>query len=86
MIKIRVRWCACSLWRMLALGKLIGLLLFCVLLLHFILFLKTPSSNVHTKNTWNELAWLVMGTIVLVTLVLYDQYVCSLSVIIICQE
>ena len=39
------------------LGKLIGLLLFC---LSFLL-----SVNVHTKNT-NELACLVMGTIFLV--------------------
>ena len=42
-------------------GKLIGLLLFCLPLL-LLLF----SINVHTKNTRNELARLVMGTIFLV--------------------
>ena len=40
------------------LGKLIGQLLFCLSLL--------LSVNVHTKNTRNELARLVMGTIFLV--------------------
>ena len=41
MIKVRVRWCSCSLWRMLQpWGKLIGQL-FCSLPLS-ILFLKTP--------------------------------------------
>ena len=38
-------------------GKLIGLLLFCLPLL--------LSINVHTKNTRNEIACLVMGTIFL---------------------
>ena len=40
-------------------GKLIGLLLFCLPLLHL-------SSNMYTKNTRNELARLGMGTIFLV--------------------
>ena len=41
------------------LGKLIGLLLFCLPLFLFL------SVNVHTKNTRNELSHLVMGTIFL---------------------
>ena len=40
-IKFWVRWCACSMWRMLLpCGKLIDLLLFCLLFLISILFLK----------------------------------------------
>ena len=42
------------------LGKLIGLLLFCLPLLLLL------SINMHTKNTRNELSRLVMGTIFLV--------------------
>ena len=39
MIKFRVRWCTCSLWRMLLpCDKLIGLLLFCLLFLLSIVF------------------------------------------------
>ena len=65
MIKFRVRWCTCSMWKMLLpCGKLIGLL-FCLLLsLLSNLFLKP---NVRTyKNSRNELARPVMETIFLV--------------------
>ena len=55
MIK-RVRWCTCSLWR--TLGKLIGLL-FC-LSSPLLLFVE------NSKNTRNELARPVMGTVFLV--------------------
>ena len=48
-------------------GKLIGLLLFC-LLLHLLF-----SINMHTNNTRNELTRFVMGTILLVNL----HVVCS---------
>ena len=49
-------------------GKLIGLLLFCLPLLLL-------SINMHTKNTRNELARLVIGTIFLVRKVaLFLQY------------
>ena len=52
-------------WRMLLpCGKLIGLLLFCLLFLISIFFLKP---NIRTLNTWTELARLVMGTIFLVS-------------------
>ena len=61
-IKFWVRWCTCSMWRMLLpCGKLIGLLLFCILFLISILFFKP---NIRTSRT--ELARLVMGTIFLV--------------------
>ena len=59
-IKFWVRWCTCSMWRMLLpCGKLIGLLLFCLLFLISILFLKP---NIRTLNTFkdSELARLVM--------------------------
>ena len=63
-IKFWVRWYTCSMWRMLLpCGKLIGLLLFCLLFLISILFLKP---NIRTLKTWTELARLVMGTIFLV--------------------
>ena len=55
MIK-RVRWCTCSLWR--TLGKLIGLL-YC-LPSSLLLFVE------NSKDTRNELARPVMGTIFLV--------------------
>ena len=59
MIKFRVRWCTCSIWRMLLpCGKLIGLLLFSLLLL-FLLF----KTNVHTYIFFqgNELTRPVVG-------------------------
>ena len=47
-----VRWCTCSMWRMLLpCGKLIGLLLFCLLFLISILFLKT---NIRTLKTFKD--------------------------------
>ena len=49
-IKFWVRWCTCSMWR-LPCGKLIGLLLFCLLFLIFILFLKP---NIRTLNTFKD--------------------------------
>ena len=53
-IKFWVRWCTCSMWRMLLpCGKLIGLLLFCLLFLISILFLKP---NVSTLNTFKDRA------------------------------
>ena len=54
-------------WRMLLpCGKLIGLLLFCLLFLISILFLKP---NIRTLNTSrSEVARLVMGTIFLVNI------------------
>ena len=57
-----------SVKNVITLGKLIGLLLFCLPLLFLLsfLFLKTPTINIHTKNTRNELSRLVMGTIFLV--------------------
>ena len=59
MVEVRVRWCTCSLCRMLCktLGKLIHLLLSSLPLLVLL------SVNVHTKITRIELA---MGTIFLV--------------------
>ena len=65
-IKFWVRWCTCSMWRMLLpCGKLIGLLLFCLLFLISILFLKP---NIRTLNiSRTELARLIMVTIFLVT-------------------
>ena len=50
-IKFWVRWCTCM-WRMLLpCGKLIGLLLFCLLFLISILFLKP---NIFTLNTFKD--------------------------------
>ena len=50
-IKFWVRWCTCSMWRMLLpCGKLIGLL-FCLLFLISILFLKP---NIRTLNTFKD--------------------------------
>ena len=63
-IKFWLRWCTCSMWKiLLPCCKLIGLLLFCLLFLISILFLKP---NIRTLNTWTELPHLVMGTIFLV--------------------
>ena len=59
-IKIRVRWCTCSLENVITLGKLIGLLLLFCPPTSLFCFLKL-------KNTRNELARPVMGTIFLVT-------------------
>ena len=61
MIKARVRWCTCSsVVNIITLSKLIGLLLlFCPPPLYFGLENK--------KNTRNELAPPVMGTIILVS-------------------
>ena len=68
-IKFWVRWCTCSMWRMLLpCGKLIGLLLFCLLFLISILFFL--KLNIRTLNTWTELARLVMGTIFLVIIII----------------
>ena len=51
-IKFWVRWCTCSMWRMLLpCGKLIGLLLFCLLFLISILFFKP---NIRTLNTFKD--------------------------------
>ena len=48
-IKFWVRWCTCSMWRMLLpCGKLIGLLLFFLI---SILFLKP---NIRTLNTFED--------------------------------
>ena len=58
-----VRWCTCSLWR--TLGKLIGLL-FC-LPSSLLLFVE------NSKNTRNELARPVMGTIFLVINLLVSE-------------
>ena len=53
-IKFWVRWCTCSMWRMLLpCGNLIGLLLFCLLFLISILFLKP---NIRTLNIFEDLA------------------------------
>ena len=67
-IKFWVRWCTCSMWRMLLpCGKLIGLMLFCLLfLISIFFFLKL---NIRTLNTWTELARLVMVTIFLVIII-----------------
>ena len=67
----RVRWCTCGLWR--TLGKLIGLL-FC-LPSSLLLFVE------NSKNTRNELARPVMGTIFLVTVVL-NPYTTTATIII----
>ena len=67
MIKFRVRWCTCSMWRMLLpCGKLIGLFLFCLLFLLSILFFKP--TYVYKTSSRTELDRLVMGTIFLVVL------------------
>ena len=51
-IKFWVRWCTCSMWRMLLPGgKLIGLLLFCLLFLISILSLKL---NIRTLSTFKD--------------------------------
>ena len=64
-IKFRVRWCTRSMWTMLLpCGKLIGLLLFCLLFLLSILFLKP--NVLHQTFSRTELARPVMGTIFLV--------------------
>ena len=66
-IKFWVRWCTSSMWRMLLpCGKLISLLLFCLLFLISILFLKP---NIHKLNILSRtrLTRLVMGTIFLVS-------------------
>ena len=62
MIKIRVRWCTCSLLSVITLSKFIGLLLlFCPPLpLYFVFEIS--------KNTRNEPARPVIGTIFLVIL------------------
>ena len=68
MIKARVRWCTCSLWRMLAitLGKLLSLW-FCFLL-HSILFLISQTCyRTYKIISSYELARPVMGTIFLVS-------------------
>ena len=53
MIKFMLRWCICSMWRMLfPCGKLIGLLLFCLHLLS-ILFLKP---HVHTYKKFQGMS------------------------------
>ena len=50
MILFRVKWCTCSMWRrLLPCGKLIGLLLFSLLVL-FLLSILFLTSDVHTKN------------------------------------
>ena len=70
-IKFWVRWCTCSMWRMLLpCCKLIGLLLFCLLFFISNLFLK---ANIRTLNTFTELARLVMGTIFLDIYIYCDQ-------------
>ena len=71
MIKVRVRWCTCSLWRMLAitLGKLIGLLFsFCHPLLSIIYVFE------NSKNKRNDLARPAMGTIFRVLLTFLLEY------------
>ena len=53
-IKFWVRWCTCSMWRMLLpCGKLIGLLLSCLLFLISILFLKP---NIRTLYIFKDRA------------------------------
>ena len=69
MIKARVRWCTCSLWRnVITLGKLLSLW-FCFL--HSILFLISQTSY-HTYKIISscELACPIMGTIFLVIIII----------------
>ena len=73
LFEFMVRWCLCSMWRvLLPSGKLIGLLFFCLLFFLSILFFKSIT-YVHTKLSRNELARPVMGTIFLL-LVLWMMY------------
>ena len=59
-IKFRVRWCTCSMWRML-------LLYYLLFLISIILFLKTDI-RIYYILSRTELARLVMGTIFLVVI------------------
>ena len=66
-IKFRVRWCTCSMWRMLLpCGKLIGLLLFSLLFLLSVLFLKSKIRTYKFFQGMSSLARPVMGTFFLV--------------------
>ena len=66
-IRIRVRYCTCKMWRMLLpYGKLIGLLLFYLLLFLFSILFFKPNVLAYNIFLRNELARPVMGTIFLV--------------------
>ena len=70
MIKVRVRWCNCSLWRsIITLGKLIGLLF--LLCPHHPLYFVFENS----KNKRNDLAHPIVGTIFLVMFNTDSRYI-----------